>query len=449
MSKRKYLSRRTMLHGAVAGGVAAVGLPLLEVMLDSHGEALASGDGLPKRFISWMFGNGFILDRFEPAATGPNWQLSEQLMPLANVKDYVNVLTGLQNPCPSNHLITHHEGMVAFSGYDLVDVFGLSSKMGGPTIDQVIAELSDGRVPINSVHLGCSRRTSVMDGGTTMFALSHKGPTEPQYPEYNPVMAWQNIFGTFQPELDDRVLRESVLDSVREDANSLKMRLGSLDQQRMDAHLESIYALEQKIQALPPVCVMPDAPTNTNEAMGVEEPLEEVNDIMNDLIAYAFSCDITRVATMLYVGGAAETVFVNLGHSTVHHNDTHNWPGAETRINDGVIFQLGQLAKLAERLQAQEDLNGGNLLDSTVIYCSSDCAEGWTHTVVRQPIILIGHAREALKYPGIHYQAKPPPGAAGSTSDALLSVLKAFDPDATSVGEGVTGSTSHITDIMA
>ena len=45
--KKVRLSRRTVLRGL--GGVA-VGLPVLECMLDNHGEALAQSVPLPKRY---------------------------------------------------------------------------------------------------------------------------------------------------------------------------------------------------------------------------------------------------------------------------------------------------------------------------------------------------------------------------------------------------------------
>ena len=47
--KKMHLSRRTMLRGAIGGTTVALGLPILEAMLDAHGEALADGSGLPRR----------------------------------------------------------------------------------------------------------------------------------------------------------------------------------------------------------------------------------------------------------------------------------------------------------------------------------------------------------------------------------------------------------------
>jgi hypothetical protein len=97
--------------------------------------------------------------------------------------------------------------------------------------------------------------------------------------------------------------------------------------------------------------------------------------------------------------------------------------------------------------------DGTTLLDSTILYASSD--HGWFHQLNRQPVLLVGHGRGHLKFPGIHFQAvagnptlTDPGGAlpAGSlnlfaqpaarnTSDVLLTCLRAFDPNAASVGE--------------
>ena len=301
------LNRRTFLRGALGGAAACVGLPLMEAMLDNHGEALADGSPLPTRFMTWFFGNGVILPRFEPAAVGANYPLSEELQPLAEVREYITVLTGLKNRC--EQLITHHEGMTVFNGHTMVEINGLFSKAGGPTIDQLIAAKIGKDTPIESVHLGVSKHLSIMDSGTTMHALSHKGPNEPQFPKFNPQEVWNLLFGSFAPKPDDRPLRTGILDAVRDQTARLRRRLGKLDNERLDAHLDGVDALEKKITAAPPVCALPDMPDETNTDINGVEPITAVNDVMSDLLVYAFTCDITRVASVLFHGGAAETVF--------------------------------------------------------------------------------------------------------------------------------------------
>src|SRR5690242_10739175 len=100
------LSRRSFLRGLGGAAAAAVALPALEAMFNSNGTAHSDGSPLARRFVAFHFGNGVILNRFVPATPGPTWALSEQLAPLANVKDYCNVLSGFENKHADK--ITHH-----------------------------------------------------------------------------------------------------------------------------------------------------------------------------------------------------------------------------------------------------------------------------------------------------------------------------------------------------
>ena len=439
---RKKLSRRTMLRGAIGGAAVAVGLPTLEIMLDSHGEALADGSPLPKRFVSWFFGNGVVLNRFTPSGSGANYTLSEELLPLAGVQPYLSVISGMNNRCEM--LITHHEGMTIFNGYTMVEVSGLYSKAGGPTIDQVIASRIGAGTHIPSgVHVGISKRLSVMDGGTTMHYLSHKSTNEPVPPIFNPQTVWTQVFGSFVPPEDPSgPLRVSVLDAVRDQTNTLKKRLGKLDTERLDAHLEGVAALETKIQTLPPVCTTPGMPPETNQDSGGVEPMEATNRAMSDLLAYAFACDITRTASVLFVGGAAEATLHEAGQTEVHHNNTHN-NNAQQEVHEGVVYIMQNFAYFLEKLRDTPDsVATGSLLDNSIVFCSSDCSEGYSHSVQQQPILLAGRGGGALVHPGIHLNA---PGR--NPTDVLLTCAQAFDPAITSIGGGDPMSTTPCAEI--
>jgi Protein of unknown function (DUF1552) len=94
--KKRYLNRRLFLRGALTtGAVVALPLPILDGMLNSHGTAYAAGAALPKRYLTWFFGNGIIPALWVPTMTGQNFTLSEQLAPLIDVKDYLTVISGL------------------------------------------------------------------------------------------------------------------------------------------------------------------------------------------------------------------------------------------------------------------------------------------------------------------------------------------------------------------
>lgn len=446
MSRFK-LSRRAVLRGVLAGGAAtAVGLPMLEAMLNSNGTALADGSPIPQRFVTWFFGNGFILNRFVPSATGPNYPLSEQLMPLAPVQEYCHVITGMDNRCEK--LITHHEGMTIFTGYTMVNVQGLSSNAGGPTIDQLVAdaiEASGTATTVKSLQVGVSRRLSTMDGGTTMHNLSHRGPNQALPPQFNPQDVWNTLFGNFTPMNDaSGPLRMSVLDAVRGQTEALKKRLGQKDIQRLDAHLEGVSELEKKIEAIPPACMEPMMPDETNPPVMGPEPLVKVNQIMSDLIAYAFECDVTRVASVLLVGGAADTILYDTGVNSVHHLNTHSWPNQENAIHNGVVYQMQRFSDFLQTLKNKADPTGGNLLDNTMVFFSSDCSEGWSHSVQNQPMIVAGKGGGYLKGPGMHLSSP-----SGNPTDVLLALLRRFDPAVPSIGGGNPMSSTPFAEIIA
>ncbi len=450
------LSRRRMLRGMAGGASVAVGLPILEAMLNANGDALAGGGALPLRFMTWYWADGIVIDRFEPQQVGADWQLSEQLAPLVNVKDYVSVITGMQNR--ATNFVTHHEGMVGLSGYDIEPQGGFNSNAGGPTIDQRIADTLEGETPIRAVHVRVSKRQSTdNDGGTTYIAMSHRataGGLVAQTPQVDPQEVWQLLFGEFVPKPDDSALRTSILDYVREDANALRGDLGSVDKQRVDAHLEGVYELEQKILATPPTCDLPDLPTETNTDIGGVEPISSTNEAMARLIAYAFVCDITRVASFQFKRFVSSTVFDEIDAGEIHHNASHQGPG-NAAYQAGITYQMQKFADLLEIFADTPDLNGESLLDTSIIYATTDISTGASHSVARQPILLAGRGRGYLQHPGIHYQTTPwneshnDPNGAENMSDVLLTCLQAFDPDATSVGGGAPESSTPMTAVLA
>jgi len=459
MSKFK-LPRRTVLRGMVGGSAVAVGLPLLEAMLNTHGDALAEGSDLPLRFISFYWADGIVIPEWEPPDTGAGYTLSPQLQPLdGEIKNYVSVISGMRNQYNGTFL-THHEGMCGFSGHPIQPTGGLNSNATGPTIDQVIADVPGvaDRTPVRAVHVRVSKRESTdMDGGTTVTAMSHRdtgGALVPQVPEFNPVEVYENLFGTFVPQEDDRELRSSVLDYVMADANALKTRLGMEDQARIDAHLQGLQELEDKILAAAPACDLPMEPTETNTDVGGSEPINSVVDAMSHLIAQAFVCDITRVATFLLKKFVSSTVFDEINATDQHHSSSHGGPSNQNYRN-GITFQMEKFADLLNVLHSYEEPSGGTLLDNSIIYATSDCSTGASHTIERQPMLVAGGGRGYLVNPGIHYQSTPwsgnhgSPNSSGNMTDVLLTCLRAFDEDAASVGAGALQSSTPLTDLVS
>ena len=83
------LNRRTLLRGAFG---AAVSLPLLDAMSRSATAGPAVG---PKRFVVFYTPNGTVPANFWPSATGRDFPLSPILEPLADHRDDLLVLGGV------------------------------------------------------------------------------------------------------------------------------------------------------------------------------------------------------------------------------------------------------------------------------------------------------------------------------------------------------------------
>ena len=119
------MNRRALLRGLLGGTAVSFGLPTLEAMLDANGTAYAQAGALPQRLGIFFWGNGVRLKLWNPVATGPGWALSPALEPLAPVKEYLNVVSGMDPKIPNSQ--GHHTGEVGIlSGHPL-----LSQPKGG------------------------------------------------------------------------------------------------------------------------------------------------------------------------------------------------------------------------------------------------------------------------------------------------------------------------------
>ncbi|MEZ4379803.1 MAG: DUF1552 domain-containing protein [Nannocystaceae bacterium] len=455
--KRFTLNRRTMLRGMLGGAAVALALPPLEAMFNSNGTAYANGDELPRRLVTWFFGNGVALENpfdpnnnnllWTPQGQGEGYTLSPQLAPLANVKEYCSIVSNLAILAKHPEVRGHHTGVSGFfSGFPYIklDPMGAnySSKFGGPSIDQVAAGYIGDQTYLPSVQIRVSKRIVASEGPTLNY-LSHKGPDQPLQPLHNPQDLFAKLFGGFVPQDDPtKPLRLNALDAVSEDVKRLQMRVGTNDRQRLDAHLASIAQIQKQIEAIAPECVPPAMPGETNADQDGKEPLDSVNKVMADLLVLAFHCDITRVASFQYTGSVGYTVFHMLGQSQGHHDISHD-ANANDLHDAATVKTVEAFAYLLEQLKASPE-GDGNLLDNSCLLLGSDTASGLRHSDYNQPCIVAGGGGGALRHPGIHHDA----GGANS-SDVLLACLKTVAPDAATVGGGPGESTTPLGAIMA
>ncbi len=436
----RHLNRRAALRGVLATGAAiALPLPLFDCMLNRNGTAYAQGQPLAKRYATWFFGNGILPPLWVPKAVGSNWELSEQLGPLANFKDYLTVVSGLVNMFPGDSF--HPVGSAASTtGGGVAEGSAVA-----PSIDQLVADVIGTTSPFRSIELGVSNATP-NGGDNTLHAVSHRGRNAPNFPEFDPHAAFARLFAQVDVAAPDEMaklnqVKKSVLDSVLVDAHELMGSLGQNDQHRLQQHMDGIRQLEMRLGGLGQ-CKPPIDPTVAGvlEDTGSEAP-KAVNDVMAEILTIAFACDLTRSASLVFTLPAAHVYYRHLApemnddfHDFICHADAGD-SANQPRVHRGVIYAMECLATLLEKMKAVPE-GDGNLLSNSLIYATSCTSWGKTHTKDEWPVLLLGKAGGALQG-NTHHRA---PGA--NLSQVLFSIASMMGVNVTSLGatEGLVQS---------
>ena len=414
------LERRTFLRGALLGGASvAVGLPLLDAMLDEHGTAMAGGGEMPTRFGVWFWGNGVRPERWIPSGAA-GWTPSEQLAPLASagVKPWVSVVTGCEIKTATH---PHHSGMTGIMTGARYYQNGTTrdtivSTFAYPSVDQIAAAHFDGQTPFRSLEAGITRFRGT-DEGTTFQHLSHNGPNSPNPSEYSPSRMWARLFAApVDAQVD--LARQSVLDTVGTQIRRLQTRVGRSDQMRLEQHFESVRALELRLAGGASACMPSTDPGDFPDVEGREQ-IAEQNRAMSDLMALALACDLTRAFSMFFSTAGSGVIMWPVGASNGLHQINHDEGAPHPTVHAATVFTMEQLGYFLARLRDTPDGPGANVLDNCSILCTSELGEGWTHSNREFPILIAGRGRGRLRG-DVHYRS----GSNENTSLAVLTALR-------------------------
>ncbi len=429
---KRVLTRRALLRGT---GVA-LALPWLPSLEPRALRAQASE--LPRRFLPIFLPNG-AAEYWRPATTGSGseWQLTSLLEPFgASLKSKLCILSGLENGSVFNvdgsGEVEPSHSRLAGAWLTCVNALDVRAELSneeanGTSVDQVIAQHAEfqGQTALASMQVGLSTPLSSCESEpcSSSRSVSWANSTQPLYKLVDPLEVFNQLVSVAQPidpngtaaaEARKRLARnQSVLDAVLENAGRTRARLGTSDQQRMDEFLDSVRAVERRATGVSAgmgglACALPEAPAMERIEQSAEAPRQTTEsydkglhaDAMNDLIAMAFQCDVTRVISYMLEDERSEFTYDHVEvrsftqeSSTPKGGFCPEYHAAQHHTGDDFAtitwWNVGKVAELCRKLDAIEEAPGVSVLDNSVVLFGA-CMHGGNHLATELPMALIG-----------------------------------------------------------
>ena len=410
----KDFTRRRILKGMLNGSAVSVALPFLNLFLNGNGNALASGEGMPVRFGTWVWGLGMNDAIFTPKKIGANFDLPEEIASLAPVQKHINLFTRFNTFKDAAPLMCHHTGWVILRTGTAPT---LSQVRPAETIDVTVAKTIGNATRFQTL--------SATATGDVRDSYSYESANSVNAPEFSPVRFYQNLFGAdyqdpnaaeFRP--NTRVMiRKSVLSSVLDETKTLQREAGAEDRARLEQYFTSLRDLEKQLDlqltkpkplaACKAVAEVKDEPSAGLDTVKVAQR----HKVMTKLMTMAVACDQTRVFNMAYAGETAATTkagYEKPHHTATHEELTHPELGYQVEVS---WFTRRAMESWAEFVAAFADVKEGDgtLLDNCLIYAMSDISYAKIHSLDNIPMFTAGTAGGRMKT-GLHIQGNGDPG---------------------------------------
>jgi hypothetical protein len=394
-------SRRALLKGLGLGGLA----PLVPSL-----EALAAPVP-PRRLLLVFSANGMVPDRFwpeggpsgEPVAAGARDLVipeGSDLSPLSGHQRDLVVLGGLSRPL---HKLggAHERAMGALwtsSRLNQGSQFGGGGWPSGPSVDQIIARGLPRTTDFASLEVGVQPFGPGAKGGT-MQHMCYAGGDRPIPSEGSPMRLFDRLFGADPNAADGaferlRAERRSVLDRVSHETSLLVRMVSRTDRQKLESHLEGVRAIERRLESKPPDGCTVRTPSGQLD-LDANENYPALIEAQSELLASAFACDRTRVASLQWSRSFSMVRHTWLGSNEGHHTLSHD-------VNERPVLSAitrwytERLAKLLDRLKTIPEGEGTVLDNTLVVYCN-ELHTGWDHKAGPSPTILAGRFAGALR----------------------------------------------------
>ena len=396
------LSRRSVLRGA--GGVA-LALPLLEAMgtHSSHAQSAAA----PRRILFLFQANGDQTNARFTSAGERDFGLGEFLSPLEPYRNELLFLNKLHRrfyQLPEGERSDNHQqggsSLAPFaSGAGSFPIGGTEGQtigyVQGPSADYAIGDrVVQADASVAHRHLVYR----VGDKSNNIWNLhSHGGPAgqqNPVPPETDPYTAYTRLFGNGDPAAEQAVQRalekkRSALDLVLGELTTLKSRVGTADQRKIEQHTESLRDIERGLTG-GTACGTLDLGTKLDPYK--DDNHAAIGELFFRISTLAFACDRTRSIQFNWSGNTSNRVYRNLGLSEGHHDISHDSSAESFATVRRIHHHLWtQNTKLYDLLKATPE-GDKSLWDHTLIVHWNELGQGDTHSIEDALVVLAGGA---------------------------------------------------------
>ena len=397
---KKHLPRRTFLRGALG---AMVAMPFVDAMVPALSAQVAKR---PFRFGAIYVPNGIYPQLWHPDTTGNDFQLKQIMQPLEPYRSHLVTISGMKAPDGNPDMGGVHMGASAawLNGTGPVTVMAKFVVQSKKSIDQFIADKIAEDTPLRSLEVGTEdmgTSAGACDGYPCVFfnAISWRDDKSPLPVAVNPRVTFERIFGEAGSTARRRAnmrRKQSLLDSIAEEAGRMRRTLGPADNAIVDEYLTNIRDVEQQLDRMDSRAAA--TPEGAVAPLGIPDNIDDHLTVTYNLMLLAYQADISRVFTFMVGHEGSGRSYAHIGIPEPHHPVSHHGDTAEgiAKYAKLTTYHVAKLSEFIGKLQETRD-GDGTLLDRSLIYFGSGMGNGNAHDRNNPPVLLMGGANGRLK----------------------------------------------------
>ena len=358
----------------------------------------------------------------------PLKELTPTLQPLKDLKQHVNLITGMDRTFQHGTDVHAQCASCYLSSAKAYTIDGSAWPLDR-TLDHIVADHVGRKTPFRTLEFSCNshrdNKESIYFDNISWYGTGHLAPSV-----RDPRKMYTRLFSNREIGL-----YRDVTSLVLEDARSLQKELGRADRQKFEEYFQSIREIETQMDRL-------ESMKSDLAKVELEAPPEaylprgDYIRLMGDLMITALQTGLTNVATFMVGPERWDTPYMFDGlfdKPRSHHQMSHN----QTKMIDDLLkvdlFHMEQFAWMTARMARIKEADGSSLLDNTLFTYGSGLGDGSTHQYNDLPIVMAGGGKRVRTGQHINMSEGTPLANLWLTQTQLMGLERDEFADSTSV----------------